>query len=345
MIGIFKPLFPVLYQGASTRGIYFEGWYFRQTTNTALLVGKAVRTVSFIPGIVRSPSGSSDENSAFVQMIDGVSGKTRYFKYPIKEFSARDAPFEVTIGPNRFSLSGLSIDLEDTEGRVKAELEYGTVTPLSRRFPWLGTMGPFSFVPFMECYHGVASLDHSVDGFMTVRGTGENSQERTLRFLEGRGYIDKEWGRSLPRSWVWIQANTFGPSVGPASFYFSLARVPWLGGWFNGFMSILYVGGVEYRFASYFGAHVELLSFDGSTLSILVVDRSHKLEVTIRRGADCVLANPLTVMLGRRISSSADSWVRVVLKRRHGRADVPVFDAASTAAGVEMVGDVSSLRP
>ncbi len=277
-------------------------------------------------------------------MIDGATGRTRFFPFPVEEFSAQDKPFEVRIGRNRFSLSGLSVNLEDEEGAVTAELRYGTTTALSRLSPWPGIMGPYSFVPFMECYHGLTSLDHRVDGFITTRGKGSEAADQTLQFVDGRGYIEKDWGRSMPSSWVWIQSNAFDVSLGPVSFFFSLARIPWLGSWFNGFLAVLYLDGQEHRFASYTGASVELLSFDGSTVSILVVDKNKKLEVTVRRNHEGSLAAPVNGAMDRRISESADSWVRVVLKQRHGRVDLPIFDAASSASGVEVVGDLSSLQ-
>jgi len=301
--------------------------------------------VSFIPGISRAPAGSPDGDRAFVQMLDGATGATRFFPFPAGEFSATDEPFEVRVGRNRFSLSGLSVDLEDDEGGVRAELEYGEATPPHQPFSWPGVMGPYSFVPFMECYHGIASLDHRVDGYVETSGGEKGAAGKKLRFDDGRGYIEKDWGRSMPRSWLWVQCNTFAAALGPVSFFLSLARIPWLGGWFNGFISILLVGGKEYRFASYTGARVELLSFEGSTVSAMLADRSWKLELTVRRSHEGSLAAPVDGAMSRRISESADSWVRVALKRRHGADDVPVFDAYSPAAGVEVVGDVDSLRP
>ena len=349
MTKLFKPLFPILYQGSSRRASgrsgYFEGWYFKQTTNASTSAGNVNRAVSFIPGISRASAGSRDGDGAFVQMIDGASGTTRFFPFSAGEFSASDDPFEVRVGRNRFSLSGLSVDLEDESGRVRAELEYGGTTPPSQPFPWPGVMGPYSFAPFMECYHGIASLDHRVDGYVEIGGGVQGAATTMIGFDDGRGYIEKDWGRSMPRSWLWVQCNTFDAAIGPASFFLSLARVPWLGGWFNGFISILLVGGKEYRFASYTGARVELLTFDGSTVSAMLADRSWKLELTVRRSHEGSLAAPMDGAMNRRISESADSWVRVALKRRHGAADVPVFDAYSPAAEVEVVGDVDSLRP
>jgi tocopherol cyclase len=42
---------------------------------------------------------------------------------------------------------------------------------------------------------------------------------RRVDFSGGSGYIEKDWGRSFPRAWIWAQSNTFtqpGTSFLPA---------------------------------------------------------------------------------------------------------------------------------
>ena len=336
---LFRSFFPILYQGFGKRDRYFEGWYFKHSTGASSCGCKGARSIAFIPGISRSAAG----DHSFVQMIDGATGMTRYFRYAPEDFSTQDSPFQVRLGKNLFSLSGISLDLEDEAGKVKAKLEYGKLAPPKRSLFRPGVMGPYSFVPFMECYHGLASMDHGVKGSIRLDhadGTGE-----TVEYVEGRGYIEKDWGRSMPESWVWIQSNTFDPCIGPTSFFFSLARIPWRGGSFNGFISILYTGGVEYRFATYTGARLELLEHHGRTIRLLAVDKNYKLEVMVRRSREGSLAAPVDGVMDRRISECADAVVRVVLKSRHGNSDVPVFDSSSSASGVELVGDPDSLKP
>ena len=45
-------------------------------------------------------------------------------------------------------------------------------------------MGPFSFVPFMECYHGVLSMNHSIKGRLDFNG-------ESLSFDNGKGYMER----------------------------------------------------------------------------------------------------------------------------------------------------------
>ncbi len=357
MIGLFKPFFPILYQGSSWfvwkraarrgsgRSAYFEEWYFKHTTSATRSNGRARRALSFTAGIWRAPSGGMDDDGAFVQLLDGDSGEMRLFSFPATDFRAIDEPFELRIGRNRFSLSGLKVDLEDHYGSVRAELSYGGVTPPRRGFSWPGAREPYSFVPILDQSHGIASLDHRVDGCIEICEGAAGAFKKKLDLNGGRGYIEKDWGRSRPRSWVRVQCNAFDAANGPVSFFFSLARVPWLGSWFNGFIAILLVDGREYRFSSNSGSRIDLLSFEGSTVSALLTDRAWKLELTVRRSSEGSFVPPPDGAISRRVSGSADSWVRVVLKRRHGADDVPVFDASSPAAGVDVVGDMGALRP
>ena len=346
---LFRLFRPILFQGIRNKGRYFEGWYFKQTTQ----IDRKGRAFAFIPGISRSGSGSH----AFVQTMDGLSGASRYFTFPAEDFSYRDDPFEVRVGKNLFSCSNLSADLADEAGGIRAELEYADPNPPATSLLSPGVMGPYGFAPFLECYHGIASLDHSVTGSIEMSPKAEGSSRDKLVFAQGRGYIEKDWGRSMPSSWVWIQSNDFDPKVGPASFSCSLARVPWLGGSFNGLICILWTSGIEYRFATYTGARVDLLERNGASLHLLISDRSYKMEIQLRgtladRRAAALpgdesrtLAAPVDGAMDRRIIESMDARLRIVLKRRRGSTEDIIFDASSGLAAVELTGDTSSLIP
>ena len=81
-------------------------------------------------------------------------------------------------------------------------------------------MGPFAYFPFMECFHGVLSMKHRVSGSIVV-----NSKE--LIFNNGIGYIEKDWGRSFPKRYLWLQCNDF--STEETSIMVSIADIPFLG--------------------------------------------------------------------------------------------------------------------
>jgi tocopherol cyclase len=312
---------PILLQGSVRSKRYFEGWYFKQVSRDGRWA------CAFIPGISLSASGSH----AFVQLIDGGTGSTRYFAYPVTDFHADHEPFLVRIGANRFSLQGIETHLEDAEGLIDARLAYCGITPLASRPLSPGIMGPYAFVPFMECYHGIGSLMHCVDGEVRI-GDACFSMEG------GTGYLEKDWGRSMPSAWVWAHSNTFGSRN--ASFVFSLARVPWLGGSFPGFFCVLLADGIQHRFATYTGASISRFVLSGRELEVDIRDRSALLAIRAHRSREGILRAPAEGAMDRRIGESMDARLAVRLEGRDGS---PRFEGIGDCAGLEVVGDVSTL--
>ena len=86
-------------------------------------------------------------------------------KYPIRQFSVQKRPAVLRLGNNIFSERGCHLFCQTPELDLKGMLRYG---PMSR--PAADIMGPFRFIPFMECRHSVFSLAHRVNGHITVNG-------------------------------------------------------------------------------------------------------------------------------------------------------------------------------
>ena len=302
---------------------YFEGWYFKHVSK------KGGETLAVIPGVSFSDRGSR----AFVQIIDGATGRSRWFPFPLSDFSADRHGFGISIGANRFSLEGIELHLEDSAGRVEAKLGYHDSVPLPPRPFWPNIMGPYSFAPFMECYHAVGSLDHRVEGSAELDAT-------RIDFSGGSGYMEKDWGRSMPSAWIWAQSNTF-PTSGD-SFLFSLARVPWLGSSFPGFFALLRSGGVIRRFATYTGASLKSLSLEGRSLAVEIEDRRYSLRLRGSRSHEGSLLAPVNGAMDRRIGESIDAELELRLETRDG---APVFEGRGRDAGLEVVGDIGTLAP
>ena len=264
---------PPLFQGSLSRSGYFEGWYFKQVS------ADLAQVWSFIPGVALS-----EERYAFIQIIDGSTGRTRFIRYPLEAFSAARDRFEVTIGDSRFSGDSLSLAIRESDLTIEGELEFQDRTPYPSR-PWRpGIMGWYSFVPGMECRHGLVSMDHSLEGGIAVDGI-------QIDFSGGRGYVEKDWGRSFPESWIWIQCNSFErEGVG---CMLSIAKIPWMGNSFVGFLGFLKLGEKTRFFATYNGAHITALS-DRSR-----GDGVHEgVEVRIARGRERLTIRAESTMRG-----------------------------------------------
>jgi hypothetical protein len=322
------PLFrPELFQGARKHKAYFEGWYFKQVsadTNEAW---------AFIPGVSMHTDGNS--RIAFIQAIDGSRGLTRWYPFAFDDFSWQPDKLELSIGSNRFGTQGLSVDLDGPDGRLSADLHYGRFSPFPSR-PWRpGIMGPYSFVPFMECRHGLVSMDHTVDGWVQADG-------RKISMDGGRGYIEKDWGSSMPSSWIWTQSNQF-PTPGD-SLMFSLANIPWLGSHFPGFLCAarLSEAGSPRQvqvWATWNGSRIEALKVDDSTVSLSITRKDERLSLKLDRKRGGLLLAPVAGAMERRIAESIDSTMNVRLERK-GQV---VYEGRAPKAGLETVGNLAEL--
>ena len=100
-------------------------------------------------------------------------------------------------------------------------------------------MGPFRFVPFMECRHSVYSCMHGLSGSVTVSG-------KTYDMNGGTGYIEGDRGYSFPRIYAWTHTFFEGGSL-----MLSVAEIPFGFFKFKGIIGFVCTGGKEYRLATY----------------------------------------------------------------------------------------------
>lgn len=302
------------YSGPLKSSRYFEGWYTRQVT------ADKSRSLAVIVGI-----SLASEPHAFIQLLFGPEGKVLKVKYPLEELIARRDRYEVKLGENLFSPDGLTLNIESGGERVVGKLEFSNrvsfpSTPLSP-----GVMGPFSWVPFMECIHGIISIDHQVDGRMTWN-------DDIVDFSSGRGYIEKDRGRSMPQQWIWLHTNQFENSGD--SLLLSVARIPFLGGSFTGHLGFLRFDNQLHRFGTYTGSRISGKSSE-ENLEISVKSRHRVLELGVEwKGAGGKLDAPVDGAMSREIIESPLSTVNVVLRER----DSLIWEGNAGPAAVEVAG-------
>lgn len=317
---------PAVFHGRHVRPPFFEGWYFK-------LVDRDNRDAMIaIPGVylTAEPGGSH----AFVQVMDGRSGRSDYYPYPLAEFSALPGEFNLKVGPNEFSAGRVRLDLAGGALPVRGEVQLVGWQPWPVSLLSPGIMGWYAWVPAMECYHGVLSLDHGLRGEMEIDG-------RLVDFDGGRGYCEKDWGKAFPRAWVWMQSNHFShPGV---SLTASIAVIPWMGTAFNGFITGLLLDGRLYRFATYTGARVEQLQTGPDSIHWVLADRRYRLEITARRAQGGNLQAPTRAAMDRRIIETLNARIEVRLFARSPQGDRLLFEDEGLTAGLEAVGDLQLL--
>jgi tocopherol cyclase len=317
---------PACYHGQGKKPPFFEGWYFK------LVDASEGHRFAVIPGVFLSEDPA--KHHAFVQILDGRTGNVTYHRYTAQEFWAAEGAFDLRIGPNRFTTEHLALDIHSPEMVISGELRFSGLAPWPVTLASPGIMGWYAWVPMMECYHGVVSLDHGIEGALQVN-------DQPIEFTGGRGYIEKDWGRSFPSAWIWFQTNHFEQPG--TSLTASVAIIPWVRRSFPGFIIGLWHGGVLYRFATYTGARIEQLDITDERVSWVVRDRRYRLEMQAIRAEGGLLQAPTTLDMGRRIAETLDAGVEVelyVLEKGDSRL---LFRGAGRHAGLEAAGDLARL--
>ncbi len=311
-MSIFKP---EIFQGSMSYKRYFEGWYFKHVSKNMELV------YSFIPGISLNP----ENPHAFIQVINGLTGLTQYVEYPVSSFKFSKNSFSVQVGDSVFTADSMLLNINSPLIKVSGRLGYsGSIKyPTSILSP--GIMGWYSFVPFMECKHGVVSVSHRIDGSLLVNG-------EQLDFSGGKGYIEKDWGKSFPESWIWVQSNNFVNS--DACIMMSIAKIPWLGSFFTGFLGFLYYKGDFYPFSTYHKSEITALNLADEKLTFGFRSKKHQLKITATLKNSGILLAPKSGEMSRRIKESVDSELEVVLSDLDG---TEIYHDHASRAGLEVI--------
>lgn len=314
-----------IFQGNKMKKKYFEGWYFKMVAEN----GAAI--LSVIPGISLSDDGK--EQHAFIQLINGNTAQSSYYSFPIEDFSFSKKDFAIKIGRNYFSDEMIVLDIKDSNSFVSGKVEMNDLVPYtSGRLTNPGIMGWYRFVPFMQCYHGVVSLTHNLKGQLNVNNT-------VLNFDSGHGYIEKDWGSSMPSAWIWMQSNSF--STPHTSFMLSIADIPWLGKSFTGFLGFFHHNNKTYNFATYRSTKLHLDISDSNEVLIKIENRKNTFIIKAKSNNTALLLAPVQGSMDRRIPESIDATLNITMLDKKGHA---VFTDSTNITGLEMVGDYKKLQ-
>lgn len=319
------PLHPDGFHGHGRTGPFFEGWYNKVVTHdgTALAI---------VPGVY--VSGEADVSFPFIFVVDGRAGTCRIVRYPMSDLQADDRAYDVQIGPNHFSTAGLQLHIDTPDLKLVGQVHHDAMVPwpVTRLSP--GAMGWYAYMPFMQCFHGVVSLDHGLAGTLELDG-------EALSFDGGSGYIEKDWGRGFPQVWVWCQCNHFADSPG-TSVMVSVATIPWVGRTFGGFLVSLWHEGTLHRFTTYNRGRIEQLNVDDATVRVTLRNPTHVLEVVVQRGTRVALLHaPDAVDMVPRVGESLDATVWARLSDRKGQV---LWHGDGSPAALEVQGDTAVLQ-
>ena len=310
---------PEQYHGWGKSKRYFEGWYFK------IINDAENKAFAIIPGIAMNESG---EKQAFIQVLDGKKLTAEYFKFDAEEFDIKPGKFELRLKDNLFSREKIRLNLPGFKGELKFENQVGW--PNEWYSP--GIMGPYAFVPFMECYHGILSMDHSIEGQLRIN-------EEEVGFTGGRGYMEKDWGQSFPSAYFWMQTNHF--STPGISLKASVAKIPWLRSSFVGFIAGLWWEGQLIQFTTYNSSHLRKSYADSKNVELIMDNPRYRLEILAHRQAATELASPILGFMDGRISESMTSEIEVQLYDK--KKNKILFIDTGRNAGLEVAGKIEEI--
>jgi len=202
-------------------GNFFCGWYYRCQSDT--------QTLAIIPSIHKSKG----EAYCNIQIITDSGA----FHAPLPYSDLHKDRHALRFEKNRFGEDGIFLDIQAPELQASGSLRFGAFTPID-----YDIMGPFRYLPFLQCRHSVFSMQHTMDGALSVNGT-------CFSFTNAKGYLEGDRGRSFPKAYAWTQC--FFPD---GSLMLSVADVPISGLHITGIIGIVLLDGKEYRLATYLGA-------------------------------------------------------------------------------------------
>ena len=306
---------PELFQGEKyikANKNYFEGWYFKNTNNK--------NAISFIPGININRQGKK----AFIQII--TMDSSYFVNYNIEDFKFSYKPFSIKIGKNFFSKNSIHIDIKDDTQNliVFGDIRYSNGKNIDTNFLNPNIMGPFSYVPFMECNHAILNMRTRLDGLININNN-------KIMFNNNVGYIEKDWGCSFPKSYIWCQGNNFQNSN--ASFMISIADIPFKVFHFKGIICDLIIDDDEFKFTTYNNTKLIKYDVNDNSLEIALKKGHYSLNIKSKYTRGFKLFAPVKGKMEKDIFESISELISITLKKDN----MTIFSGTSKNCGLEIV--------
>lgn len=272
----------------SNRLPFFEGFYFKVTTDDIALA------------IVVGFSLEKNNSTAFIQCYNTKTFKMDYLEYEYKDFYFDLLSETVYIKDSYFGEDEVYL----FDDRLDYTIHYHMTNclKLDSNIYSPTIMGPFYYLPFMQCNHAIITLKSSVSGTMKFNEEIVN--------IEGIGYVEKDWGNSFPSEYIWLQSNHSSNSN--ANLFLACANIPLVVSEFIGVIGVFIVEGKTYRIGTYYGAKLIERSMIDDLCSVVIKQGKYVFSFKIRNGTTFELKGPNNGLMTTRINESLDS--RCLLK-------------------------------
>ena len=313
---------PELYHGYLKKGPFFEGWYHKMSSKNG-------QTFVVIPGIYKS--GVNNNQTAFLMLYQGSNERVDYIPFNVNDFQCDTSSYELRLGNNLFSLDRVILDFEYKYLKVEGEITTDKLNPWPVSLFERGCMGWYGYIPTMECFHGILSMNHDLNGYINI-----NDNKTTLD--QGNGYIEKDWGKNFPKDWIWAQSNHFKkPGL---SISASLATIPWKNYEFSGFIIGIQHKRDLYKFTTYNFSKILKIEIENESLFWVIKKGDFELEIKIERGKKGgILYAPDRIDMIPKVKEYLDGEISFRLKKG-GKI---ILEEHSKKTAVEIIGKTDRL--
>lgn len=307
---------PEFFQGNRKKNNYFEGWYYK-------LVSHDLKTsIAFIPGI----SINKKDPHAFIQVFLSTNHQlvTHYIRYESDSFTYSHDQFMVQIKNQLFTKDELDVDIDDKKIKIQGKIKLANHVPLKSNLYAPNIMGPFAYIPFMECNHGVISMQSFLSGKLKIN-------DEIIDFNQGKAYLEKDWGKSFPKNYIWLQSNHFKDVN--TSIMFSYATIPFMGLSFKGLIVNLVYAMKEYRFSTYNFAKILKKDVSENSIYFILKNGQYKLHVQAKKDREVELKSPTFGVMSQTIKEGLSGIIDLKLYKK----DVLIYEDTGYQAGIEIM--------
>lgn len=238
----------------------FENWYFK-------LVDEEKEITL---GILVEMNTTKKGKEALIQVMGNTINDEVCIYYPVE--SVKTGEEEIQIGDNVLGLNQIILNIEKEDFGLKGELALNHHKRLKQSLWIPGLMGPYKYLPFLESYHEVISLQHTLTGSLWLNN-------KQIIFNEGKGYIEKDWGKSMPNVWLWAQCSHFKRK--DVALMVGVARLPIFFDYYTCFAIPIYYKDQVEIFSNYNGGHLSKLYRYKGYVHIIITQKSKILDIKI----------------------------------------------------------------
>jgi tocopherol cyclase len=271
---------------------YFEGWFQK-------IYSHEHRTSIFL--IYGIATGHSSDKKGFIQLY--IPNQEHLLLY----FDEKDvdcSPYEHRVQFGENVISNERIFLKTADVHINLSVSKSQGNTLARN-----TMGRYYFIPNLPCYHAVVDDAQKIYGEIHCKAA-------SYQINGARGYLEKNWGTSFPKDYLWLHG--FDPKHSTNQLLFSQAKIYWMGRTYTKHLGFLRYDETRINILRLRKSSIHVQKISDASQRIFISSPELTLEITVELACEIPLKAPVKGMLERSIMhhNNVSIHVRLFTKSR-----------------------------